>query len=129
VTATTASEFHLVDSSGWVEYIGDGPKADAFAPYLEKEDALLVPTIVIYEVCKKLAKTEEKIALDRFLSRSYRATEVPLDSYLAIAAARVSLELRLGMANAMILATAQAFDAQLITLDADFRGLPGVLLI
>jgi len=50
----SGSKLVLVDSSGWIEYFGDGPKAEAFVPYLQKEESLLLPTIVIYEVQRKL---------------------------------------------------------------------------
>lgn len=126
--ATTVIKPFLVDSSGWIEYIGDGPKAGGFASFLEHEEALLVPTIVLYEVHKKLSLTADKTVLHRFLSHAFRAREVPLESTLAIAAARVSLEHRLAMADAIIYATAQEHQAQLITMDLDFQGLPGVII-
>ena len=45
--ATTDTDLTVVDSSGWVAYLGDGPQAEAFSVYLEREDSLVVPTIVI----------------------------------------------------------------------------------
>lgn len=43
-----------------------------------------------------------------------------------MAAAKLSLELRLPMADSIILATARQFNAVLWTQDADFEKLPGV---
>ena len=128
MTATTASELSLVDSSGWIEYFADGPKADAFGKYLNDYTRLLVPAIVVYEIHKKLLLTDNAAALQRFISHAYRAIQVPLDSELAAAAARASTEHRLAMADAIIYATAQTHGAQLITGDPDFRGLPGVII-
>jgi predicted nucleic acid-binding protein len=128
VTTPTDTEVFLVDSSGWVEYIGDGPKAGEFAPFLEREEALLVPTIVLYEVHKKLSLTADKTVLHRFLSHAFRARRIPLDSTLAISAARVSLEHHLAMADSIIYASAQEHQAQLITMDLDFQRLPGVII-
>ena len=51
---------------------------------------------------------------------------VPLDDELAVIAARLSLELRLPMADSIILATARAYDATLWTQDVDFEGVEGV---
>lgn len=45
---------------------------------------------------------------------------------LALAAGRVSVQHRLPMADSIMLATAQAFDATLWTQDADFERIPGV---
>ena len=120
------SELFLVDYSGWVEFLGDGPRADKFAPYFEHEERLLVPVIVLYEVYKKLLSAQGSTAADRFLSAALRARVVPIDENLAPLAARISLERHLAMADAMIYATALAANARLVTSDAHFRGLPTV---
>ena len=51
---------------------------------------------------------------------------VPLDMELYLEAAKLSIDLRLPMADSVILATAQAHRAVLWTQDSDFRGLEGV---
>jgi predicted nucleic acid-binding protein len=126
---TRGSELFLVDSSGWVEFIGDGPLAEKFAPYFEREERLLVPAIVLYEVYKKLLSSQGSTAADRFLSAALRARVVPIDERLALLAARISLDRRLAMADAMIYATARAAGAHLVTSDAHFQGLAEVTLI
>jgi toxin FitB len=129
VTATTDSKLSLVDSSGWFEYIGDGPKADDFGKYLNDYSLLVVPAIVFYEVHKKLLLTNNDAALQRFVSHAVRAIQVPLDAELAAEAAKASAVHRLAMADAVIYAAAQTRGAQLITGDPDFRGLPGVIIL
>ena len=126
---TKGSELVLVDSSGWVEFLGDGPRAEKFAPYFEREERLLVPTIVLYEVYKKLLFAQGSTAADRFLSAALRARVVSLDERLALLAARISLDRRLAMADAIIYATAQAAGAHLVTSDMHFRGLPGATVM
>ena len=126
---TKASDLFLVDSSGWVEFIGDGPLAEKFAPYFEREEHLLVPVIVLYEVYKKLLSAQVSTAADRFLSAALRARFVPIDERLALLAARISLDRRLAMADAMIYATALAAGAHLITSDSHFQGLAQVTVI
>ena len=54
---------------------------------------------------------------------------VALDPALAMAAARLSFELKLPMADSIILATARQFNALLWTQDVDFENLPGVRYI
>jgi predicted nucleic acid-binding protein len=117
------SELFLVDSSGWIELLADGPLANRFAPYFEREEKLVVPVIVLYEVYKKLLSAGGSAA-DRFLSAALRSRFVPVDERLALSAARISLDLRLAMADAMIYATALAAGAQIITSDSHFQGLP-----
>lgn len=118
------SELFLVDSSGWIEFLGDGPLADRFAPYFEREERLIVPAIVLYEVYKKLLSVGVSSASDRFLSAALRARVIPIDERLASLAPRISLDRRLAMADAMIYATALVAGAHLVTSDAHFQGLP-----
>src|SRR6266566_822743 len=128
-TMTKDSELFLVDSSGWVEFMGDGPRAEKFAPYFEREERLLVPAIVLCEVYKKLLSARSSTAAERFLSAALRARVVPIDERLALLASRISLDRRLAMADAMIYATALATGAHLITSDSHFQGLAEVTVI
>ena len=129
MTTPNASDLILIDSSGWLEWVTDDTKAADFAPHFERERFVIVPTIVIYEVYKKLLGGGGKFAADRFLSDALRRQVVSLDENLAVAAAAVGTEHRLAMADAIIYATARSSNAQLITSDPHFSGLPGVTLI
>jgi toxin FitB len=118
------SELFLVDSSGWIEFLSDGPLADRFARYFEFEERLVIPVIVLYEVYKKLLAVRGSTAADRFLSAALRARVELIDERLALLAARLSLNHHLAMADAMIYATALVTGAHLVTADAHFQGLP-----
>jgi predicted nucleic acid-binding protein len=96
--------------------------------FIEREENLLVPSVVVYEVHKKLARTSGKTELDRFLSHALRARQAALDWDIANSAAEISITHRLAMADAIIYATALRYNAQLITADPDFAGLPNVLI-
>lgn len=123
------SELFLVDSSGWIELLGNGPLADQFAPYFDEEESLVVPAIVLYEVYKRLLTTHDSTAADRFISAALRSRIIPIDERLALLAARVSLDRRLAMADAMVYATAVTSGARLVTSDAHFQGLPEATVI
>jgi predicted nucleic acid-binding protein len=131
VTIPSGSDRYVMDSSGWVEFLGNGPKADAFAKYLENQEALLLPTIVVYEVYKKMLREQSLVLAERFLSAAFgfQEREIVLDFSLAALAAMRSLSANLAMADAIIYATAQANQAELITSDAHFAGLPGVTVL
>lgn len=116
----------LVDSSGWLEFLTDGPLADEYAAALDDPDEVLTPTIVLYEVYKWVRRERgEELAL-RVAAQLTRTRVVELDQTTALAAADVSLAHGLAMADALVYASARAHDAVLMTSDADFEGLDGV---
>src|SRR6266849_3567759 len=115
VTTPNGSEQTLVDSSGWLEYITADTKSQLFAPYLESEYPILVPTIVLYEVRKILLLRHTKLLADTFVSEALRRTIVPIDQELALSAAAVSIQHRLAMADALLYATAERERAEFVT--------------
>ena len=117
---------NVVDSSAWLEYFADGSNAAFFARPIEATDELLVPTLTIYEVFKRVLQQREEGDALRAVALMQQGSVVDLDARLALAAARVSLETRMPMADSIVLATARLHDATLWTQDADFERLPGV---
>jgi Predicted nucleic acid-binding protein, contains PIN domain len=117
---------HIVDSSGWIEYIADDTNANFFEPSIIDSVNLLVPTICLYEVFKRvLQEFGDERALDAMGIMSL-GTILDLDRQIAIHAAQISNELKLAMADSIILATARAYDATLWTQDEHFEGIEGV---
>ena len=117
---------NVVDSSGWLEYFADGPNGSFFAPAIEASDRVVVPTLSIREVFKRtLQQGSESDAL-MAPACMQQGQVVALDASLALNAARLSLELRMPLADSVILATARAYQAVLWTQDADFEGIEGV---
>jgi predicted nucleic acid-binding protein len=120
---------NVVDSSGWVEYLTDGVNADFFAIAISDAANLVTPTLCLYEVFKRvLLSFGEERALEA-VSIMSRGEVVDLNSQIAIETARISVEMKLAMADSMILSTAQAYGATLWTQDAHFKGMEGVRFI
>ncbi|MCC7176899.1 MAG: type II toxin-antitoxin system VapC family toxin [Acidobacteria bacterium] len=117
---------NVVDSSGWLEYFADGPNAAFFAAAIEKPAALVVPTISLYEVFKRVLQQRDLGAALQVVAVMRQGKVVELTEALALSAARLSVKHGLPMADAIMLATAQAADATMWTQDADFEALPGV---
>lgn len=117
---------HLVDSSGWLEFLVEGPNAGRFAEPLSDPARVVVPTISLYEVFRVVLRTRGEDDALRAASLMQQGRQVPLSSVLALEAARLAHELRLAMADAVILATAQGTGATLWTQDVDFEGIEGV---
>jgi toxin FitB len=120
---------NLVDSCGWLEYFANGPHADYFAGPVEDTNSLLVPTICIYEVFRRLLQQRGRSDALEAVAAMRQATVVPLTDTLAMEAAALGLEHQLPMADSVILATARAFNATLWTQDAHFDSIPGVRYI
>lgn len=116
----------VVDSSGWVEYFTDGPLADDYARRLRNLASVITPVIVTYEVYKRLKRELSEDDGIVAVSAMQRTRVVAIDEEIALSAADLSLEHGLAMADAMVLATAMKFRAELITSDRDFEQIPGV---
>ncbi|MET0533591.1 MAG: type II toxin-antitoxin system VapC family toxin [Steroidobacter sp.] len=120
---------NVVDSSGWLEYFASGPNSHYFADPLGKFAELIVPTISMYEVFKKMSQQRGEDAAFDAAALMYQGNVVPLNAELALEAAQLSSELALPMADSIILATAIEHGATLWTQDADFASIDGVKYI
>jgi toxin FitB len=117
---------NIVDSSGWLAYFADEPNAKHFVVPLHDSAKLIVSTVTIYEVFKViLRESGENDALQAAIAMQ-KATVVDLRTSLAIAASKLSLEHNLPMADSIILATAQEFNAILWTQDSGFKNMSNV---
>jgi predicted nucleic acid-binding protein len=120
---------NVVDSSGWLEYLSQGKNVAFFTPPIQDLENLLIPSICFYEVFKRiLMELGEETALQAVGVMS-NGWEVALDRAIAMEAAQISIDLKLAMADSIIIATARLNDATLWTQDAHFKGLPGVKFI
>jgi PIN domain. len=117
---------NVVDSSAWLEYFADGPNAEYFAEAIEAADTLLVPSITLLEVFKRVTQQRDEGAALQCVAVMQQGKVVELDAALALRAAALGLRHRLPLADSIVYATAQAGGALLWTQDADFEGLPDV---
>jgi predicted nucleic acid-binding protein len=119
----------VVDSSGWLEFLTDGPLAEEYAVHLREPSEVITPSIVLYEVYKHSKRLRgEEGGLDASAIMT-KTLIVPLDEETAMEAADLSLEYKLAMADAIVLATARLHNAEVVTSDVDFEGIPGVIYI
>lgn len=120
---------NLVDSCGWLEYFANGPNADFFAPAIEDTDQLVVPSLCLFEVFKRVLQQRNESDALRCVALMRQAQCIELSDYLALSAARLSVDAKLAMADSVILATAHQHGATLWTQDAHFEGVPGVQFV
>ena len=117
---------NVVDSCGWLEYFANGGNAEFFAPAIEDTATLIVPAISLFEVFKRILQQRSEHEALRAVALMQQGRVIVLDEILSLSAAKLSFDLKLPMADSLMLATARAHGATLWTPDDDFSGIPGV---
>ena len=123
----TSVDTILVDTCGWIEWLTNGSLSEQYEPYFGQIETMIVPTSVQYELYKwvtrqaGIQKALEAIALTE------QAQVTPLTTSISLSAADISTEYKLSFADAIIYATAQFHQAELITSDDHFKNLSNVI--
>jgi predicted nucleic acid-binding protein len=117
---------NVVDSSAWLEYFADAPNAGFFARAIEDTDALVVPSLCLLEVARRILQQRDEPSALAALAVMCQGQVVDLDTALAFDAAQLGVALKLALADSVILATARRHKATLWTQDEDFEGIPDV---
>jgi toxin FitB len=120
---------NVVDSSGWLEYLADGPNANFFASPIIATADLVVPTLSLYEVFKRVLQQRDEDDALQAVALMQQGTIVELNASLALSAARISLNEKIPMADSIILSTARAYGATLWSQDSDFEKIAEVRYI
>ncbi|MFM8355006.1 MAG: type II toxin-antitoxin system VapC family toxin [Gammaproteobacteria bacterium] len=117
---------NVVDSSAWLEYFAEGANADCFAKVIETPEELLVPTITLLEVFKRIAQQRDESTALQYVAVMQQSKVIELDAALALRAAALGIRHKLPLADSIVYASAQAANATVWTQDADFEGLHDV---
>jgi len=117
---------NIVDSSGWLAYFADEPNAKHFLTPLSDSASLVVPTVTIYEVFRVVLRESGENDALQAAAAMQKGTVVAFTVPLAIAASKLSIKHALPMADSLILATAQEFNAILWTQDSDLKNINNV---
>ncbi|MBI2336026.1 MAG: type II toxin-antitoxin system VapC family toxin [Deltaproteobacteria bacterium] len=120
---------YVIDSSGWIEFFFGLPKKDKFSHYILGKDPLLTPSLVLFEVYKKIKQNSSESEALLAISQMQKGTTIPFNDDLALLCADLSIKHKLPMADAIVYGTTLAHQAKLVTADNDFRGLKDVILI
>ena len=120
---------NVVDSCGWLEYFANAPNADFFAPAIEATEELVVPSLTIFEVFKRILQQRNEADALRAIGVMRQGRVIDLNDSLALSAAHLSVDLKLPLADSIIFATARRHGALLWTQDIHFEGMEGVRYI
>lgn len=117
---------NIIDSSCWLEYFSGSKTGILLAETIEDIPSLIVPSITLYEVFKKLLiETDEDKALFA-IAHMKQGKVIELDADLAIFATKVGKEFKLAMADSFIYATTRKYNGLLFTQDHHFKDLESV---
>jgi predicted nucleic acid-binding protein len=119
----------LVDTSAWIEWLIGSPTGKIVEPSLPEQEAWLVPTMVQLELAKWLVRELGEDKADQVAAFSQLCVIAPLDTKIALRAADICRKHRLATADAVVYATALGHGADLLTCDAHFDGLSGVIYV
>ena len=115
---------NLVDSSGWLEYLANAENARFFAPALEDTKNLIVPSICIYEVIKKIIQQKSEHEALQVVALMNQGRVIELDLELSLSAAKLSIHYKLPMADSIILATSDRKSTRLNSSHSDRSRMP-----
>lgn len=117
---------NVVDSSAWLEYFAAGANADFFAAAIEGVAELVVPTLSLFEVFKRVMQQRGESEALQVVAVMQQGHVVDLDAKIALSAARLKLEHKLPLADSIMMATAREHGATLWTQDSHFEGIVDV---
>ncbi len=116
----------IIDSSLWLEYFIDSSYGKIIENLLDNPAKIIVPSIVLTEIYKKILNEWDKSVADDFIVQFQDYNIVDLDFQNAINAAKVSKEYKLPLADSIIFSAALSYNADLYTMDKHFEGLANV---
>lgn len=116
----------LIDSSAWLAYFAGESQAKHFLELFNDPEALVVPTITLYEVFKVVLREASENEALQAIAAMKKGKVVDFTQSLALSASKLSLKHKLPMADSIILATAKLYNAVVWTLDSDFQNIDGV---
>ncbi len=123
-----AAPLRVVDTSAWIEWLIASPVGKKLANEIPEKDLCVVPTIVQLELSKWLWRELGESQADQVIAYTMKCQVTPLDTASALLAAELHRRHKLATADAIVYATAVQKGAELLTCDAHFDGLPGVVL-
>lgn len=119
----------VVDTSVWIEWLIGSDLGKSLAGQIPEKPRCIVPTIVQLELAKWLTREVGEEATDQMIAYTQKCVVAPLDTAIALLATELHRQYRLATADAIVYATAQESGAELLTCDAHFNGLPGVVYV
>lgn len=115
-----------LDSWAWIGYLQSDPRAARVKEIIDSDNLVIASAINVAEVSVFLLR-HGKGNFAKLVQE--RARVVPVDEEIAQEAAALKVKHKLGLADAIVFATAQKHGAPLVTGDPDFKGMENVIYL
>ena len=119
----------VIDTSGWLEYLADGPLAAQYEKYLAKPETIITPSITLSEVYKKVKKAKGAEVALSIVAQIEKTRVIALDEEIAVMAGDLALAHSIPLPQAIAYATALREEAQLVTANPHLKGLDQVTFL
>ena len=118
----------LVDSWAWIGYF-KGSAAEKAKEIIESSEQILISSINVSEIYLFLLRNRpfEADKLIKFVLDS--SFVIPVETNLSLKAAKIELSQKIGLADAIVIATAEDNKAEILTGDDDFKNMKNVIYI
>ena len=117
---------NIIDSTFWLEYFADTEAGNIVSEIVENTNELIVPAITIYEVFKKLLLERNEDDALLAIAHMCQGKVIELNTELSLAAAKISKDNKLPMADSIINATNIKYNCILWTQDKHFENFKSV---
>lgn len=116
----------IIDSSVWLSYLFEGKHSE----YIENNETNFLSVLSLFEIKRKLLERLGKEETTRRINQiKIKSLLIDVTNTIAENAAEISHKNKVPMADSIIYATALENKLSLITLDNDFRNLPGAIVL
>jgi len=119
----------VIDTSGWLEYLADGPLAAQYEKYLAKPETIITPSITLSEVYMKVKKAKGTEVALSVVAQMEKTNVIALDEDIALMAGDLTLAHSLALTETIAYATALREEAQLLTANPHLKGLNQVIFL
>lgn len=119
----------LIDSWSWIEYFKGSLSGNKVKEFIENEQEVIISTINLSEVYGWLLRNQASQAQKLLQFMMNVSFVIPVSSSIALTAAKLKYDHKLGLADALILATAREHNGKVITGDDDFKQFKDVIYL
>ncbi|HEY4715674.1 MAG TPA: type II toxin-antitoxin system VapC family toxin [bacterium] len=119
----------IVDSSGWIEYFRNGMLAERFEKYLADLAKVVVPTVIIYEVYKKIKKEKGEDQAVQIVGQMLKGKVVTADAELMVLAGDLGIKHAIPMVDAIVYATSVREKCPVVSSDPHLEKLENVVYV